>query len=392
MQIPYQPWIDWLKVLGMGIIIFGHSGGHGLIPPIFNPINFKQLGVCIFVFITAFTLANETRRPLQVIYNRYFEVFVLGLLLAMLLSVFQWFQIGDLNESNYLPFLLGLNVFWEDAFPANPTTWYVGTYLHLLIVWALVLRFLPMRWYVLAGLLCIEIGVRSVLMNQSDDFIAYMVFTSWMTVFFMGTFFGQIASRGDVPAETATELTSSDSPTVLGALMGQVSMARVSLTTRRSVALVLLAAVMCGWLAAVHWLGITQSNPFGRIPIGNAVTTSLLTSMAVTAEYAVYTLLLFALFVGIPANRFVSFLSRNTLFVFLAHMPFRDAATPYYYPWFTNGWVRQVANFVVLFVFLACVSHVIGKTLGLSERRKQIGRWLFGDRINRSNSTTPTDQ
>ncbi|QDV43252.1 Acyltransferase family protein [Stieleria neptunia] len=373
MQIPYQPWIDWLKVLGMAVIIFGHSGGHALIPPIFNPINLKQLGVCFFVFATAFTLANETRRPLQVLYNRYFEVFVLGVLLAMFVSVVKWFRVGDLNESNYLPFVLGLNVFWENAFPANPTTWYVGTYMHLLVAWAVALRFLPTRWYVLVGLLLVEVIVRSVFVYQSNDFNAYMVFTSWLSVFFIGMYFGRLA--GDTRNANSPDSTPGPAAADDAKLLPSISP-----TGRRIAISLTLAAMMFGWLAMVRGWGITKSNPFGRISVGDDVTTSLVTSLAVTVEYLVYTLLIYGFFVGIPANRFVRFLSQNTLFVFLAHMPFRDVVTPYYYPLWSGGWTRQVANFFILFVLLACISHVIRHILGLTKLRKQIGNRLFGQR------------
>ncbi|QDV82887.1 acyltransferase family protein [Planctomycetes bacterium TBK1r] len=371
MQIPYQPWIDWLKVLGMAVIIFGHSGGDDLIPMIFNPINPKQLGVCLFVFATAFTLANETRRPLQVVYNRFFEVFVLGVLLAMFVSVVQWFRIGDINASNYLPFVFGLNVFWENAFPANPTTWYVGTYLHLLVAWAVALRFLPARWFILAGLLLIEVTVRSAFIHQANDFNAYMVFTSWLSVFFVGTYFGRLAGE----TRTADSLKASAQGT---AAENAKPRSPVSPATRRIGIALAFAAMMFGWLAMVQGLGITKSNPFGRIAVGDDVTTSLVTSLAVSVEYLVYTLLLYGFFVGIPANRFVRFLSQNTLFVFLAHMPFRDVVTPYYYSLSAGGWTRQLANFFVLFVLLACISHVIRHILSLAKLRRHVGNWLFG--------------
>jgi len=380
MNRPYQSWIDWLKVLGMAVIIFGHSGGHALIPDVFNPINAKQLGVAFFVFITAFTLAGEKRSAAHAVFNRFFDVFVLGVLLTLFLSVVQWFRIGDVNESNYLPFVFGLNVVWENAFPANPTTWYVGTYFHLLVAWALVLRFLPCRPAVFAGLLVVEIGVRSVLMGKENDFNAYMVLTSWLTVFFIGTWLGR-RTGGDagriLRSGAVGDLSATGTPVTSGGLVWRPLL-------RRTLLVMAIGLLMAGWLAMVTTLDVTKSNPFGRIPAGGDVTTALVSSAAVTVEYAAYTLLIFAFFLGLPANRLVRFLSQNTLFVFLAHMPFRDLVTPYYYPLLPGGWVRQIANFFVLFVMLACVSHLLRKGLRLESLKRQIGRRFFRDHDNRA--------
>lgn len=344
----------------MGLILFGHTGGHALIPEAFNPILPKQLGVAFFVFATAFTLANEKRPPLQVIYNRFFEVAVLGILLAVLVSVVQYIRIGDLNESNYLPFLLGANVFWENAFPANPTTWYVGTYFHLLVAWAFVLRYLPSQWFVLPVILVLDIGTRAVFIHANRDSTAYMILTSWLTVFFLGTLAGRRVAEGKLP---------------LPGLAGPLSSAGM----RRSVGISVLVCLLAGWLTVVNYVGISQANPFGRIPAGSPAISSLATSASATAQYSCYTLLLLAIVYGLPAGRFVRFLSQNTLLVFLAHMPFRDLVTPLYYPWISNGWVRQLANFWVLFVLLAVMSVVLRRVLRLSASRVTLGRLLFGD-------------
>ena len=46
---------------------------------------------------------------------------------------------SGLALTNFLPLLGGANVVL-DHFPANPSTWYFGTYLHLLMLWAVLLR------------------------------------------------------------------------------------------------------------------------------------------------------------------------------------------------------------------------------------------------------------
>jgi hypothetical protein len=422
MQISYQPWIDWLKVIGMAVIIFGHSGGDDLIPYCFNPINPKQFGVALFVFVTAFTLAFEQRRPLRVIYNRFFDVAVLGILLALGISVIQWFRIGDLNESNYLPFVFGLNVVWENAFPANPTTWYVGTYLHLLVGWAIAFRFLPRRWIVLAALIPIEIGVRAAFMYVERDFNAYMIFTSWLTVFFCGTMYAR-RMQSAKPAEFERDAAGNGNHVVSGSalaagLAGPNNNKRPDASAlplrdwfkfvpidavgdsesdgtraalmRGGLSVAGIIGVSLAWWGVVQTFEITKSNPFGRYAISDPVVNSLVSSCSVTLLYVTFTWLILGAVRSLPSTRLVRFLSRNTLFVFLAHMPLRDVLTPLYYPWFENGWLRQLANFVVLFVLLACVSHLLHSALMLTKVRKRIGGWLFGGGAGETHGALPS--
>ena len=355
MKLPHQPWLDWLKVLGMAVIIFGHTGGDDLIPMIFNPINPKQLGVAFFVFVTAFTLAGEKRDALPVIFKRFFEVALLGLMLCVLLSIVQMIRVGSPNLSNYLPYMLGLNVIWENAFPANPTTWYVGTYLHLLIAWACLFRWLPVKWWSFLMLLCVEILVRASLISVNRDFNAYMMFTSWMTVFWIGTALGR-AFKSDASIKP--------SPLMAPNL-------------RRSLAIAGGVGMTAGWLWLVETLAISKSNPFGRIVVGGNATSSVMTSFAVTLLYSAYTLLIIGMVLGFPFSRIVAFLSRNTLLVFLAHMPVRDWLTPLYYPWIPYGWWRQGANFLVLFVGIALVSDALRRGLRVARLRDWVALRLF---------------
>ncbi len=354
----YQPWLDWLKVIGMALIVFGHTGGEGLIAGFFNPINLKQVGVALFVFVTAFTLAKENRPGIRVIYKRFFEVAVLGLLLCLLLSVVQMIRVGSPNLTNYLPYFFGINVVWENAFPANPTTWYVGTYFHLLVAWAVVLRWLPVRWWLCLVVLGIEILVRACLIAVNLDFNAYMIFTSWLTVFFIGTALGRrFETHPNLPLSPL-----------------------LSPTWRRGLAVVGCGAMLAAWFWVVQVMGISKSNPFGRLEMGDTATTAIATSAAVTLQYLVYTALIVGFVFGLPAGRFIRFLSANTLLVFLAHMPVRDWVTPLYYPWVPGGWWRQIANFVVLFVGLALVSATVRRALRIAQLREWVAARLFVSR------------
>ena len=60
MNRDHQPIIDWLKVVGMVLILLGHLVGkytNDLSPPIYP----KQLGVAFFLFAAGYSLARERR-------------------------------------------------------------------------------------------------------------------------------------------------------------------------------------------------------------------------------------------------------------------------------------------------------------------------------------------
>ena len=95
---------------------------------------------------------------------------------------------GTPNASNFEPFAFGVNVV-VNASPANPTLWYIGTYVHFVVLGLVVLRYVR----VLAGWShrLFEILVRALLMNRAGDFVAYQVLPNWLTVFVLGVMCGQ---------------------------------------------------------------------------------------------------------------------------------------------------------------------------------------------------------
>src|SRR5262249_51757260 len=142
-----------------------------------------------FLFVAGFSLAGERRRTGKVLFNRLFDVFLFGVAFALLMSAVTYVQAGRLSLSNYLPFLLGANTAF-DHFPANPTTWYIGTYLHLLLVWALLRgRQVWLGW--LAAVVAVEVLVRAALAEGAGLYVAYMALSNWMAVFLLGTYCGQ---------------------------------------------------------------------------------------------------------------------------------------------------------------------------------------------------------
>ena len=181
MKATREPFIDWMKAIGMLVIVLGHTGGYALVPSHITPFNPKQLGVVFFFLVMGYTLAREQRPRTPSVYNRFFEVFLFGFAFAILLSligVMRYvanapgtelpFSGRGLQLSNFLPFVFGLNVFFNN-FPANPSTWYIGTYLHVLLLWAFLLRPLRVRWPLLVVSFGFEIVIRAVLMNRLGD-------------------------------------------------------------------------------------------------------------------------------------------------------------------------------------------------------------------------------
>src|SRR5262245_43171564 len=163
MERPHIHFVDWMKSLGMFLIVFGHAAGDSIMhltPPIYG----KQLGVAFFIFVMGWGLARESRDRFQVVYNRLFPIFLLGIGFAVMMSAIVFATQRELNESNYLPFFFGINVLL-DNFPANPTTWYIGTYIHILLFWALVLHKVRVsRWMIIVTVIG-EIVFRAVMLE-----------------------------------------------------------------------------------------------------------------------------------------------------------------------------------------------------------------------------------
>lgn len=328
--------IDWMKAIGMALIVWGHTGSDSIIRPT-EPFNPKQLGVAFFVFVLGFSLARESRPRIQVLFNRLFPIYLVGLSIALMLSAIDWFRVGDLRESNYLPLALGINVLFN-FFPANPTTWFIGTYTHLLIIWAVLARFRFNR-IAITIVLGIEIFARLLLMKFAGSYIAYMLSTNWMTVFVLGLFFGQRAS-----------LTSQPKLLNLGALGA-------------------LLLLMILWSMSAKQLVISQDFPFNIITLPTETVSLLATSAAISSLYLSITLLLYRATLGLPRIRFIEFLARNTLFVFIVHMPLIYAIAPVYYPLVPSKLLRIPINLTLFFILPAAFSECLFRLIDLKHLR-----------------------
>lgn len=333
----HQNFIDWMKAVGMFLIVFGHVVG----PP-FNqftqPIYPKQLGVAFFLFITAWSLANDSRPKYRVLFNRLFPVYLYGICFALFMSILLLIIINDTNPSNYLPFFLGVNVLFNN-FPANPTTWYIGTYFHFLLFWLFFLRGKTLRKrYIFLALVC-EIAFRSLLLANGKPFIAYMLVTNWLTVFLFGMLFAQQKDIGN--------------------------------SSKLGYLLLVWFGVFALWAYLANHIGFDSSFPFRRFT--NDFTLSAVgQSMCISLIYCVHTILFFAIAQRLPPLRSVSFFARNTLVIFIFHMPVLYGLSPIVYSASESVFIKKFLMILILYVGLAIISEIISRNVDIKGFRERV--------------------
>jgi hypothetical protein len=333
----HQNYIDWMKAVGMFFIVFGH-----LVGPPFNqftqPIYPKQLGVAFFVFIAAWGLANDSRPRLRVLFNRLFPVYLFGIAIALAQSVLFLFTRSSANLSNYLPFFFGVNVLF-DNFPANPTTWYIGTYLHLLLFWCFFLRGKAItKAHIFFALFC-EILIRSLILASGKAYIAYMLLPNWLTVFLLGMYLAQKQDADDTSK------------------------------------LIFLVPAWIGffafWSFISNAIGFDTSFPFRKMANDFSYAT-VTRSILIALIYCTHTLLFFAIARRLPSLRLVSFFARNTLIIFILHMPLVFGCSAFVYSLITLNYFKKPIWILTLYVGLAILSEGINKGLNITALREKI--------------------
>ena len=348
-QLKHQNFIDWMKAMGMFLIIFGHVVGNpfNLFNEITQPAYTKQLGVAFFVFITGWSLANDTRPGLRVVFNRLFAIYFYGILFALLLSIIFIFTKNDTNPSNYLPFFLGINVFFNN-FPANPTTWYIGTYLHLIVFWYLFMQGKVVRKRHLAIAFIVENISRFSLMAIGKDYIAYMLLPNWITIFLLGMY---VHKQKDIDTKTM------------------------------KVVIFILAwlCILAGWaFIGSEVIGFNKSFPFRNINM-NMTGSLLLTSFLVSVVYATNTLIFFQIARRLSGNWMVSFFARNTLIIFIVHMPIVFELSPFLYRLIETVWIKQTILIITLYFGLAVFSEILQRFINIKFLSEKA--WILFNRV-----------
>jgi acyltransferase-like protein len=325
MERTHIHFIDWMKSLGMLLIVYGHVAGDSIMhltPPIYA----KQLGVAFFIFVIGWGLARESRHRFQVVYNRLFPVFLLGLGFAIVLSAIVFLTQRDLNESNYLPFFLGINVLLDD-FPANPTTWYIGTYIHMLLLWALVLHKVRVRLWMVGIAAVGEILFRSAMLDTGALFRTYMVLPNWATVFLLGMYAGNRKQE----AKPAT-----------------LPMYMLGLTV-----------LLIAWTLGMRQLALDEAFPFRNFVGATGAAVVLVRSACVTFLYVAYSWLVFEVTRRLPGYAIIAFFARHTLFIFIAHMPLLFALQQPLHHIIPSYGPRIVLLMLILYPGLAIASAVV---------------------------------
>ena len=290
---PQHPFLDWMKAIGIALVVYGHVA-HATTVPLTPPIYLKQFGVTLFLFVTGYTLAGERRGAGSVLFARLFPMYLYGCALALLVAVAGLLNGSGADPSNALPFLAGVNVVL-DAFPANPSTWYIGMYIHVLLLWAWLFRSVRVQWWMIAAALAIEIPSRALLLAYAGPYPAYMLATSWMTVFLLGMLYGR---GGEIER-------SSPLPYVVLLIVGGVTWAQIAAS-----------------------LSLIPTFPFMALPGLDGLAGAFAVSTAASTLYLVVTALVFQVTRRLPSSAIVRFAARNSLIVFLAHMPIFFALNP----------------------------------------------------------------
>lgn len=337
--------VDWMKAMGILLIVYGHLVGftiNFLTPPILP----KQIGVACFLFVLAFVLARERRSAPQVVIHRLFTLYVIGVGVALVLSGCALVTGGHLQLSNYLPFLLGANVIMlQNAFPANPTTWYIATYVHVVLLWAFFGRHFLVKPWMIGFIALVEIGTRIVLADTAGPFAAYTALPNWLTVLFWGTWLGQeSAKRGADRTARWPEL----------GLAG----------------LVLLLLIFV-WPILGAGLHAYQGVPFEVIGTGAPFGITIVASIMVTVLYVSYADCVFRLTRALPAPAAIQFVARNTLLIFLAHMPVFYVIGPILERRLSLG-AAKIVELLICIVGIGLISEAIFRVFDVATFRDRL--------------------
>jgi peptidoglycan/LPS O-acetylase OafA/YrhL len=193
----------------------------------------------------------------------------------------------------------------------------------------------------------VEIGIRAWLAGAAGGFIAYMALPNWIATFLLGMLIGQ---RVESPRRAESMIPS----------------------------LAILFALVVGWAVTVTQLGFDQSFPF-RAPAASAAVGDLVVKLAVSAAitglYVGAAWLVFDVARCINAPSVVRFFSRNTLIVFILHMPLFYLLERQLADW--SPAARSAVSFLVCFVLLAWVGALFHRLVDLRALRERFGARLM---------------
>jgi hypothetical protein len=143
----------------------------------------------------------------------------------------------------------------------------------------------------------------------------------------------------------------------------------------KAILVLLIWAILVGtWAFLLNPLDITRSFPLRLTENHSTLISSILISVAISFVYLSNTLLAVKFFSSIPANRVVRFFSRNTIFIFIGHMPLYDVAEPIARIFVENGWGKRAIIVFIMYVGLAVVSELLHQLVDTNKIKQTI--WL----------------
>jgi fucose 4-O-acetylase-like acetyltransferase len=186
-------------------------------------------------------------------------------------------------------------------------------------------------------------------METAGRYVAYMAVPNWATVLMLGWWFGQRERRGERSYRRYRKW-----PFIVGAAAA-------------------LALAATGWLWVSSQVPIERTFPFMRVAAVTPGTGALFVSSTVTVLYAAATLLVFQTFHRVHAPALVTFVSRNTLLIFLLHMPLFYVMEPVVAGWTSNRALRSTIYLTLCLPGLAIVSEVVRGVV----RPRELRAWVY---------------
>jgi hypothetical protein len=327
--------VDWLKAIGMFLIVFGHFFGDPY-NQLTQPIYPKQLGVVLFVFVMGWGLGSAHGNVWNEAYKRVFPMFFWGGLVAAVISIISLIITKDLRLSNYSPFVFGVNVAFN-TFPSNPTTWFIGTYLHIILLWAILLNRIKITVPILVASLFLELFFRATLIYMDTLFIAYMTVPNWITVFLFGMYMRETKDK----------------------------------QSHQGLAFYIAAWVIFTgiWAFASSYLEVGRRFPFRSIKVASDLYNAVFESTCISILYLGHCYFFVSVFQRITANFPVRFFSRNTIIVFIMHMPFYAVAEPIASLFVASGWGKRLIIVMIMFVGLSALSELLSRLIHVDKLR-----------------------
>lgn len=182
-----KDWIDILKCFSIFIVVLGHCGLD--LKEYFQPRSLEALGVAPFFFLLGYNLIVSRKKKINILISRLFDLYLWGLVAAFLQSLLNMWLRGNFVESNFLPFIFGINSFFPNAaVPGNPVLWFVGTYTHFVLLFLLFRTFPVIGIKTILAAILVEILVR---LGNGTIYNSYTFFLNWISIFLMGIYVAQ---------------------------------------------------------------------------------------------------------------------------------------------------------------------------------------------------------